>query len=71
MKQTAVEYLFEKLWQTSKDKLNWHSYLQKAKEIEQQQMQDFYLKGNYMGCGCHDWATKKDFEEEYKKEYGK
>jgi len=35
--QTAVEYLFEKLWETPKDKLIWHSILKKAKEIEKEQ----------------------------------
>ena len=36
-KQTAVEYLFEKLWETPKDKLTWHTILKKAKEIEKEQ----------------------------------
>jgi hypothetical protein len=34
MKKTAVDYLFEKLWQMPKDKLVWHHYLEKAKEME-------------------------------------
>ena len=34
MKQTAVEYLFNELWNTDKDKLMWHSILDKAKEME-------------------------------------
>jgi hypothetical protein len=33
-KQTAVEWLFEQLWETPKDKLNWHTILKKAKEME-------------------------------------
>jgi len=40
--QTAVEYLFEQLWETPKDKFTWHSILNKAKEIEQQQIIDAY-----------------------------
>lgn len=31
-KQTAVEYLFEQLWETPKDKLTWHAILNKAKK---------------------------------------
>ena len=38
MKQTAVEYLFYKLWDTPKDKLNWYAILNKAKEIEKKQI---------------------------------
>ena len=36
-KQTAVEYLFEQLWETPKDKFTWHSILKKAKEMEEQE----------------------------------
>jgi len=36
-KQTAVEYLFEQLWDTPKDKLTWYSILSKAKEMEETQ----------------------------------
>jgi hypothetical protein len=38
MKQTAVEWLFEQLWNTPKDKLNWYAILQQAKEIEKEQI---------------------------------
>jgi len=38
MKQTAVEYLFEQLWETPKDKLTWHSILEQAKEMEKEQI---------------------------------
>jgi len=34
MKQTAVEYLFEKLWDAPKDKFAWRYNLAKAKNIE-------------------------------------
>ena len=30
MKQTAVDYLFEKLWATPKDKFTWQSILKEA-----------------------------------------
>ena len=45
-KQTAVEYLFEKLWETPKDKLTWHAILKKAKEIEQKQIIDTITQEN-------------------------
>jgi hypothetical protein len=37
-KTTAVEYLFEKLWETPKDKLTWNAILEQAKEMEKQQI---------------------------------
>jgi hypothetical protein len=38
MKQTSIEWLFEKLWDEPKDKLTWHSILNKAKEMHKQEM---------------------------------
>jgi hypothetical protein len=38
MKQTAVDWLFEQLWDTPKDKLNWYAILYQAKEMEKGQM---------------------------------
>ena len=37
MKQIAVEWLFQQLWETPKDKLTWYSILEKAKQIENKQ----------------------------------
>jgi hypothetical protein len=37
MKQTATEYLFEKLWETPKDKLTWNAILEQAKEMDKKQ----------------------------------
>ena len=37
--KTAVEWLFEKLWNTDKDKLTWHSLLETALEMEAKQQQ--------------------------------
>ena len=37
MEQTAVEYLFEQLWETPKDKFTWHTILEKAKQMEEEQ----------------------------------
>jgi len=46
MKQTAVEYLFEQLWETPKDKLTWNTILSKAKEMEKEQIIEAYKFGN-------------------------
>jgi hypothetical protein len=45
MKQTATEYLFEKLWETPKDKLTWNAILEQAKLIERRQI----VLSNYNG----------------------
>ena len=43
--QTAVEYLFEQLWETPKDKFTWNAILEKAKKMEQQQITDAFCDG--------------------------
>jgi hypothetical protein len=42
-KQTAVEYLFEQLWNTPIDKFTWNAILEKAKKMEQQQIIDAFF----------------------------
>lgn len=46
-KQTAVEWLFKKLWDTPKDKLDWYAILAQAKEIEKEQIGEAFLDGVY------------------------
>jgi hypothetical protein len=71
MKQTATEFLFEKLWETPKDKLTWNAILEQAKEMESKELNDFFMEGNSMGCRCYDWATDEDFKEYYIEQYDK
>ncbi len=42
---TSIEYLFKELWETSKDKLEWNSILEKAKEMHKQEIIDAFEKG--------------------------
>jgi hypothetical protein len=71
MKQTATEYLFEKLWETPKDKLTWNAILEQALEMEKQQhdktSEDWWNEGaSYM----HDGKTKyPNFKQYYKETY--
>ena len=37
-KQSSVEFLFEKLCNTPKDKFEWHTILQQAKEIHKKEI---------------------------------
>jgi hypothetical protein len=36
-KQTAVQWLFQNLWEEPKDKMTWYAILDKAKEMEKEQ----------------------------------
>lgn len=44
-KQTAVGWLFEKLWDTPKDKFNWFALLQEAKDMERSDINVAYHNG--------------------------
>jgi hypothetical protein len=71
MKQTATEFLFEKLWNEPKDKLTWHSILNQAKEMEKQQIIDACDVGFDDGCGFIEDIKYKDGEQYYKETYDK
>jgi len=63
MKQTATEWLFEKLWDTPKDKLTWYAILEQANQMEREQIiqafNDNLLDGLQVG------------EQYYKETFGK
>ena len=44
-KQTAVDWLFHKLWDTPKDKFNWYAILKKAEEMHEEQIKDAFTDG--------------------------
>lgn len=44
MKQTATEWLFQKLWDEPKDKLTWYGILKQAKRMEKEQIIQTYHK---------------------------
>ncbi len=45
MAQTAVEWLFQNLWEEPKDKMTWYAILDKVKEVEKDQMSESYIEG--------------------------
>ena len=57
MKQTAVEWLFRKLWDEPKDKLTWYALLKLAKEMEKEQIIEAYYKGEF-NCGMNESAQE-------------
>jgi len=48
-KQTAVEYLFQSLFDEPKDNANWYAILFKAKVMEQEQTEKAYSEGYNFG----------------------
>ena len=41
---TSIDFLFEKLWEVPKDKLTWHSILNKAKEMYKKEKETLYTE---------------------------
>jgi DNA polymerase IIIc chi subunit len=62
MKKTAVDYLFEKLWQAPKDKFVWHSILEKAKEMEEGQIAVAYSTGT-LDCVSQNFTNGYSYYE--------
>lgn len=71
MKQTAVDYLFQELWDRPKDKMVWYYILEKAKQMEKEQIRDAYDLGIDEGYdyGYHNDSPKQSGKEYYKETY--
>jgi hypothetical protein len=41
---TSIDYLFNELWDTQKDKFEWHAILDKAKEMHKQEIINAYFQ---------------------------
>ena len=67
-KQTAVEYLFEQLWETPKDKFNWYSILEKAKEMEKEQIIEAHNQGYADGYRDNGNSPIDYYNKTYKSE---
>jgi hypothetical protein len=65
MKQTATEYLFEKLWAIPKDKFTWQMILQEAKKKEKRQIELAHINGQ------SEWDIKefRDINKKIAEEY--
>jgi len=68
MKQTAAEWLFEKLWNTDKDKFTWYAILKQAKEMEKEQIKDTYWASYKEGQYSGDKTADEYYNETYKSE---
>lgn len=63
MKETAVDYLFQKLWTFPRDKWIWQHYLEKAKEIEKEQIINAFIEGE------HQQGFEGEAEQYYNETY--
>ena len=70
MNQTAVEFLYEALWEAGKDKFIWQIILQQAKEMEKEQMCDTWVDSRTFDKGDNYFGKQKSFDEYYKETYG-
>jgi hypothetical protein len=64
MKQTAVDWMFNQLWETPKDKFQWNSILKEAKEREKMQIERANLNGASATI-LHKFELGKYYEETY------
>jgi hypothetical protein len=66
MEQTAVDWLFEKLWDEPKDKLTWYAILQQAKELEKEQIMDAHNMGYGSGYMDEGVSPEDYYEQTFK-----
>jgi hypothetical protein len=71
MNQTAVEFLYEALWEAGKDKFIWQIILQQAKEIEKEQMCDTWVDSRTFDKGDNYFGKQKSFDEYYNETFQK
>ena len=68
-KMTAVEWLFKQLWEEPKDKMVWYAILDKAKEMEKEQIMMAVKDSWYMAKGSNFQEPQEEqyYNETYKK----
>jgi hypothetical protein len=68
-KQTSVEQLFHKLWDTPKDKFTWYTILKEHMTIHKEEIEDAFWNGDNTDCTSEQ--NTKDFAKQYYNEtYG-
>jgi hypothetical protein len=65
MKKTATEFLFEKLWETPKDKLTWNAILEQAKEMEKNNIINAAARGYLSMPERFNLEDAKDYGQQY------
>jgi hypothetical protein len=70
MKQTAVEWLFEKMTEQGTNPY-WDMRFIQAKEMEKEQMRDTWLDSRTFDKGDNYFGKQKSFDEYYNETYKK
>jgi hypothetical protein len=65
MKQTATEFLFEKLWNEPKDKLTWNAILEQAKEMDKNNIINAAARGYLSMPERFNLEDAKDYGQQY------
>ena len=71
MNETAVDWLFQKLWDNPKDKLTWYKFLIDAKEMERKQIKEAYKDGSRDLEIQYSDVGEINSEKYYQETYGK
>lgn len=72
-KQSSVEWLFVELFNTPKDKFEWQSIFEQAKEMHRKEIIESYLRGClYMNLHKNDYSIfpGETSEQYYKQTFG-
>ncbi len=67
-KYTATEWLFNKLWDETKDKFNWFVLLKKAEKMEKEQIEDAYQQGYNNAYFNNPLSKEQYYNETFKKD---
>jgi Rps23 Pro-64 3,4-dihydroxylase Tpa1-like proline 4-hydroxylase len=69
MKQTAVDYLFEKLWGIPKDKFTWQTILIEANKKHKKEIMHAFKAGAFYPS--HELEAEQYYFEKYENETNK
>jgi hypothetical protein len=67
---TSVEWLFYKLWETPKDKLNWHSILKQAKAMHKEEIERAHYDGSVIVMSKPDDDMLQLSQQYYNETFG-
>jgi hypothetical protein len=67
-KQTATEWLFDKLWDEPRDKFNWFVLLKQAEKMEKQQIIDAYQQGYNNAYFNNPLSKEQYYQDTFKKD---
>ena len=67
-KETATEWLFKQLWEEPKDKFTWNAILDKAKEMEKEQIVNAIYDGMGTNFDQNMGRARQYYNQKYKQD---